>query len=226
MPGPVLTEQILEIPIKEGSLGGILVHPRDSKGVILFAHGSGSGRLSPRNQFVANHLNQNGFSTLLFDLLTSKEEAIDNRTGHLRFDIDLLAARLILATDWMREHFKLFTLPFGYFGASTGAGAALVASTKRPFYIKAIVSRGGRPDLAESALEFVQTPTLLIVGEHDGEVMNLNRQALKKISVGQKELEIVSGATHLFAEPGALEKVAQLALEWFQNYMVDLNRRI
>jgi putative phosphoribosyl transferase len=218
-----VSEQILEIPVKEGSLGGILVSPKDTKGIILFAHGSGSGRFSERNQFVATHLNQAKFSTLLFDLLTPQEEAIDDQTGHIRFDIDLLAKRLVLVTDWMREHFKLFDMPFGYFGASTGGGAALVAATKRPYLIKAVVSRGGRPDLAEAALQFVQAPTLLIVGENDPLVINLNRKALKELRVPQKELEIVPNATHLFEEPGALEKVAQLALEWFQDYMVDMN---
>lgn len=216
-------EQIIEIPVKEGgSLGGMLVHPRDTKGVVIFAHGSGSGRLSPRNQFVAHHLNEGGFSTLLFDLLTSKEEADDPSTG-LRFDIELLASRLILATDWVREHFKMFAYPFGYFGASTGAAAACVAATKRPF-IKAIVSRGGRPDLAGASLEFVEASTLFIVGESDREVLELNKKALERIPAVQKELEIVPGATHLFEEEGALEAVADCAFEWFQSYLVDLNR--
>jgi putative phosphoribosyl transferase len=217
----IVSQQILEIPVEDGSLGGILTNPADSQAVILFAHGSGSGRLSPRNQFVANHLNQNGFSTLLFDLLTSKEESIDAQTGHLRFDIELLAARLVLATDWLREHFRLYEYPFGYFGASTGAGAALVAATKRPYLIKAVVSRGGRPDLAEGSLAFVQAPTLLIVGENDPQVIDLNRQALQQLFVPKKEIQIVPAASHLFEEPGALEKVAQLAVEWFEDHMLD-----
>jgi putative phosphoribosyl transferase len=222
MPGQLTTERIVEIPLEEGraGLGGILTIPQNIQGAILFAHGSGSGRLSPRNQFVANYLNQKGFATLLFDLLTTREEAVDERTGHLRFDIELLAERLVLATDWLRENFKLFELPLGYFGASTGAGAALVAATKRPYFIKAIVSRGGRPDLAGSALGFVQVPTLLIVGGDDHAVIDLNSKTLKELSVPEKKLDIVPGATHLFEEYGALEKVAKLASAWFQKYMV------
>lgn len=221
MPTQLTKEHILEIPLENGGvLGGILINPLDSQGLILFAHGSGSGRLSPRNQFVANYLNKNGFSTLLFDLLTASEEMVDSQTGHLRFDMVLLTSRLILATDWMREHFKLFDLPFGYFGASTGAGAALIAATKRPF-IKAVVSRGGRPDLAGPALNFVQAPTLLIVGGNDPVVIDLNREAIKKIPVVHKELEIVPRATHLFVEPGTLETVAALALEWFKIHLIQ-----
>lgn len=220
MPTP-LAKEILEIPVEGGSLGGILVSPHNTKGVILFAHGSGSGRLSPRNQFVANQLNKEGFATLLFDLLTAREESVDNQTAQLRFDIDLLTSRLILATDWIREQFKLFAFPFGYFGASTGAAAALVAATKRPFFIKSIVSRGGRPDMAGPSLGFVQAPTLLIVGEKDSAVIDLNRKALKKLAVPEKRLEIVPGATHLFEEAGALERVAQLAMEWFEEYVTE-----
>ena len=219
-----LTEQILEIPVNEGSLGGILATPRETRGIILFAHGSGSGRFSERNKFVADQLNQDGFSTLLFDLLTPKEETGDFQTGDLRFNIDLLAARLVLATDWVREHFRLFDMPFGYFGASTGAAAALLAALRRPYVIKAIVSRGGRPDLAEPALEFIQAPTLFIVGENDRKVADLNRKALQKLAAAQKELEIVPGAAHLFEEPGALEKVAHMASGWFQNYLIWVKR--
>lgn len=216
-------ERIVEIPVKEGSLGGILVHPRDTQGIILFAHGSGSGRFSKRNQYVADRLNQAGFSTLLFDLLTRQEEMLDEKSKHLRFDIDLLSERLLMATDWVREHFKLFEASFGYFGASTGAAAALAAATKRPYFVKAVVSRGGRPDLVEDSLPFVQSPTLLIVGGDDSAVTYLNRKALKKIKAPQKELKIVPGASHLFEEPGALEKVSQLAAAWFNEYLVDIN---
>ncbi|MDE2027822.1 MAG: dienelactone hydrolase family protein [Candidatus Omnitrophica bacterium] len=215
-----MTERILEIPIREKALGGILTVPTDPHGMIVFAHGSGSGRFSPRNQFVADHLNHSGFATLLFDLLTPKEEELDDETGKLRFNIEFLTDRLVVTADWLREHFGLFDMPFGFFGASTGAAAALAAATKRPFVVRAVVSRGGRPDLASASLAFVQVPTLLVVGGNDPVVLELNRNALEQLPVPQKQLEIVPDATHLFEEPGALEKVAQLASQWFLDYLL------
>jgi putative phosphoribosyl transferase len=215
-----LAERTIEIPVEKGSLGGVLMHPPETKGMVLFVHGSGSGRSSPRNQFVSHQLNQEGFSTLLFNLLTPREEAIDMETMHLRFNIELLTERLVFVTDWIREHFKLFSLPFGYFSASTGTAAAVEAAIKRPYVIKAIVSRGGRPDLAPAALSYLKAPTLFIVGENDHVVMDLNRKAMNKVSIPEKDLKIIPGATHLFEEPGALEKVSQLADEWFQTYLV------
>jgi putative phosphoribosyl transferase len=215
-----LAERTVEIPLGKGSLGGVLMHPPETKGIILFVHGSGSGRNSPRNQFVAHQLNHDGFSTFLFNLLTPREETIDMETMHLRFDIELLTERLVFVTDWIREHFKLFTLPFGYLSASTGTAAAIGAAVKRPYIIKAIVSRGGRPDLALESLKFLQAPTLLIVGENDPVVLDLNHKAMSNILVPEKELKIIQGATHLFEEPGALEQVAKLSDQWFHRYLI------
>jgi len=185
---------------------------------VLFAHGSGSGRHSPRNRYVAQELRQAGLATLLIDLLTPEEEEIDLRTRHLRFDIGLLAVRLTGATDWLKREPDTRNLRVGYFGASTGAGAALVAAAERPEEVGAIVSRGGRPDLAGDALPRVRAPTLLIVGGNDASVIEMNREATERLRV-EKELKIVSGATHLFEEPGALEKVARLASDWFVWYL-------
>lgn len=190
--------------------------PSQAQGVVLFAHGSGSSRFSPRNRLVANYLQQAGIGTLLLDLLTEAEEQIDLRTGEYRFDIPLLARRLVMATDWAAADDQLSSFPLGYFGASTGAAAALVAAVERPDRISAIVSRGGRPDLAGPALAQVQAPTLLIVGGADELVLELNRQALAELP-GRKQLEVVPGATHLFEEPGKLEEVARLARHWFQS---------
>jgi dienelactone hydrolase len=199
-------------------LEGTLALPPSASGVVLFAHGSGSSRFSPRNRYVAGVLQAGGIATLLIDLLTREEEAVDARTGHLRFDIDLLATRLIGATEWLRDHAPTHTLKIGYFGASTGAGAALVAAAAHPGWVAAIVSRGGRPDLAGPALAQVRAPTLLIVGGHDAPVIDLNRAALRQLGC-EKHLEIVPGATHLFEEPGTLETAARLARDWFTRHL-------
>jgi dienelactone hydrolase len=200
------------------TLEGNLTIPDNPGGVVLFAHGSGSSRHSPRNQYVAQVLQEAGFATLLIDLLTLKEEEEDQYTAHLRFDIDLLSQRVIGATNWLTVNPSTAKLKIGYFGASTGAAAALVAAAERPFAIGAVVSRGGRPDLARSALTKVQAPTLLIVGGRDTQVIELNRMAFSLLEC-EKQIEIVPGATHLFQEPGALEKVAQLASDWFKRYL-------
>jgi dienelactone hydrolase len=200
------------------ALEGDLRLPETASGVVVFAHGSGSSRFSPRNRFVASVLEQAGLATLLMDLLTRDEEAIDEQTAHLRFDIGLLAQRLVAATDWLGQQPDTRHLPIGYFGASTGAGAALVAAAERPAVVRAIVSRGGRPDLAGSALARVRAPTLLIVGGRDEVVIELNRAAFELLPV-EKRLEIVPGATHLFEEPGTLEVVARLARDWFVRHL-------
>jgi len=198
-------------------LHGDLGLPAGARGIVLFAHGSGSSRHSPRNQFVARVLEQHGLATLLIDLLTEDEEALDARTGHLRFDIDMLASRLARIIDWLRERSETRVLPIGLFGASTGGGAALVAAALRPDAVATVVSRGGRPDLAGPALKRVNAPTLLIVGGLDIPVIEMNRDAMARMrNPGQHvELEIVAGATHLFEEPGTLERVAELASAWF-----------
>jgi putative phosphoribosyl transferase len=190
-------------------------------GVVLFAHGSGSGRHSPRNQFVARQLQRAGLATLLVDLLTEKEEGVDQYTAHLRFDIELLAERLVGATDWLGENPHTVNLPIGYFGASTGGGAALVAATQRPDRVLAVVSRGGRPDLAMDFLPKVQAPTLLIVGGDDDVVIELNEAAFQQLRIPQKQLVIVPGASHLFEEPGKLEEVARLAAGWFNRHLTS-----
>ena len=201
-------------------LEGNLASPAKAKGIVAFAHGSGSSRHSPRNRYVADTLHQAGFATLLFDLLTSEEEEAERWTRHLRFNIDLLTERLIGATDWLMEYPDTAALKIGYFGASTGSAAALVAAAERPQVVRAVVSRGGRPDLAKSALPSVTAPTLLIVGGNDGPVIEMNREAMPYLNV-EKQLKIVPGATHLFEERGALEQVAQHASQWFQRYLVD-----
>jgi pimeloyl-ACP methyl ester carboxylesterase len=185
---------------------------------VVFAHGSGSSRHSPRNRAVAAMLREGGLATLLVDLLTPEEGAVDEETGRLRFDIDLLAERLVDATDWIGGIEETRGLGVGYFGASTGGGAALVAAARRPNSVRAVVSRGGRPDLAGAALARVRAPTLLIVGGHDPVVLELNREAFDRLRC-EKELEIVPGATHLFEEPGALEEVARLARDWFLRHL-------
>jgi pimeloyl-ACP methyl ester carboxylesterase len=197
-------------------LEGDLSIPAGARGVVLFAHGSGSSRHSSRNQFVARTIREAGVGTLLFDLLTSDEEAIDSRTGHLRFDIGLLADRLIDATYWIKG--ELDYLSVGYFGSSTGGGAALVAAAKLGESVGAVVSRGGRPDLAGDALPEVKSPTLLIVGGLDYPVIEMNEEALARLRC-EKELKIVPGATHLFEEPGTLQEVARLAADWFHRYL-------
>jgi dienelactone hydrolase len=208
----------ISIPADGAKLQGNLNIPAGARGLVLFAHGSGSSRHSPRNRYVASALREGGLATLLMDLLTPEEEAIDLRTRQLRFDIGLLAERLVAATDWLREHPETRGLKLGYFGASTGAGAALVAAARRPDEIGAVVSRGGRPDLALSALPAVRAPTLLIVGGDDLPVIGMNREALNALRV-EKQLEIVPGATHLFEEPGTLEQVARLARAWFERHL-------
>jgi putative phosphoribosyl transferase len=200
------------------TLEGNLSLPQGACGIVLFAHGSGSSRHSPRNRHVAQQLNEASLATLLVDLLTEKEEAIDLRTAQLRFDIGLLAERLVVVTDWLLQHPDMRELQIGYFGASTGAAAALVAAAERPDAVAAIVSRGGRPDLAGPYLPRVRTPTLLIVGGNDVQVIELNRTALAQLRC-DKQLVIVPRATHLFEEPGALDQVARLAREWFERYL-------
>ena len=210
----------VRIPINSIVLEGNLVIPEGAQGIVIFAHGSGSSRHSSRNKYVAWKLQKEGFGTLLFDLLTVEEERIDMVTAHLRFDIDLLANRLVDVTNWFLINFVTENLNIGYFGASTGAAAALIAATENPNVIKAIVSRGGRPDLAEKALPDVKAPTLLIVGGNDFQVIDMNQWALERLNVKDKELKIVPGATHLFEESGALEEVAHLAGEWFKRYLL------
>ena len=203
----------IEIPFERFRLKGELIVPAQPLGVVLFAHGSGSSRFSPRNQFVAERLRNHRLGTMLFDLLTEEEEKQDQSTGQLRFDIELLARRLADATRWYNQTEPLMAI--GYFGSSTGGGAALVAETRSDVAVRAIVSRGGRPDLAGPALPKVKAPTLLMVGENDPAVVELNREAYARMQC-PRELKIVPRATHLFEEPGALEQVADLAAEWFQ----------
>jgi putative phosphoribosyl transferase len=216
-------ERQVRIPAGPVQLEGVLGIPPGAQGIVLFAHGSGSSRHSPRNRAVAETLRQAGLATLLMDLLTLEEEAIDQRTGQLRFNISLLARRLVSATDWLTRSSETRQLKVGYFGASTGAGAALMAAAERPDVVRAVVSRGGRPDLAGAALAQVWAPALLIVGGNDAPVIALNRQALPQLK-GEKRLEIIPGATHLFEEPGALEAVAVLAREWFLRHLVLTTR--
>jgi putative phosphoribosyl transferase len=212
------SESATRIPVGDTFLEGNLTLVPDARALVVFVHGSGSSRHSPRNACVATVLNRAGISTLLFDLLTEDEEAVDARTGHLRFDIPLLASRLAIVTEWAKRNPKTKDLDIGYFGASTGAAAALVAAAKRPDLVHAIVSRGGRPDLAEAYLGDVQAPTLLLVGGLDGEVLTLNRETLYFLGC-EKLLEVVPGATHLFEEPGTLEEVARSATRWFSDHL-------
>jgi dienelactone hydrolase len=205
---------MLRIQVSGVTLNADLVVPVDARGIVLFAHGSGSSRHSPRNQFVARVLHQAEFGTLLIDLLTPEEERVDNQTRELRFDIALLARRLIGAVDWISEQPTLKHLPIGLFGASTGAAAALVAAADRPDVVRSVVSRGGRPDLADGALLRVKAPTMLIVGGHDDAVLVLNEQARTRMP-GEVSLKIVPRATHLFEEPGALSHAADYAADWF-----------
>lgn len=211
-------EKAVEIRISDVVLEGDLFIPTDARGIVLFAHGSGSSRHSPRNRYVAGVLQKEGMATLLIDLLTKKEDSV----YETRFNIDLLVSRLIEITEWLKSQEETKALPVGYFGASTGAAAALKAAARSEVEIVAVVSRGGRPDLAESALEKVEAPTLLIVGGDDSVVIELNQVAYRKLN-SPKELVIVPGATHLFEEPGTLEEVARLATGWFQKY-VPLHR--
>ncbi len=218
-----IEERLVRVPAGPVTLEGNLTLPEQSRGIVLFAHGSGSSRHSPRNRYVARLLNEAKLATLLIDLLTLHEEVIDARTAQLRFDIDLLAERLVDATDWLTQFPDTKDLRIGYFGASTGAAAALAAAALRPDPVGAIVSRGGRPDLAGAALIRVRAPTLLIVGENDKQVIQLNRAALAQLRC-KKQLVIVPGATHLFEEPGALDVVARLARDWFERHLIAMVR--
>jgi dienelactone hydrolase len=211
-------EELVQIPIGSAVLEGNLTLPSEARGVVLFAHGSGSSRMSPRNRYVAQVLNRGQLGTLLFDLLTGEEEAVDMRTRELRFDIDFLARRVIGSIDWLTRNPAAAGLGVGSFGASTGAAAALVAAAYRPDVIGAVVSRGGRPDLAGGTLEQARAPTLLIVGGLDMQVIALNEQAFELL-YAERRLEIVAGAMHLFEEPGALEEVARLARKWFRKFL-------
>lgn len=213
------TEPQVRIRTRSAQLEGELRLPQAPRGLVLFAHASGSSRFSPRNRVVASALNDAGLATLLFDLLTPQEEILDQEAGRLRFNIELLGARLAEATDWVRDQEGTQHLPIGFFGASTGAAAALLAAARRPRAVRAVVSRGGRPDLAAGYLARVHAPTLLIVGEKDREVLKLNQQALDFLEVPEKELVIVPGATHLFEEPGTMEQVADLAAAWFARHL-------
>jgi putative phosphoribosyl transferase len=212
-------DRLVQVPVGRVTLEGNLSLPEGAGGVVLFAHGSGSSRHSPRNRHVARMLNEANLATLLVDLLTAEEEAVDAQTGHLRFDIGLLTQRLIGATDWLTQYPDTQQLGIGYFGASTGAAAALVAAAERADVVGAVVSRGGRPDLAGPALARVRAPTLLIVGGHDLQVLQLNRAAFAQLRC-EKQLVIVPGATHLFEEPGTLDEVARLAREWFKQHLI------
>ncbi len=216
-------ERAVHVRADSATLEGTLAIPPGARGVVLFAHGSGSSRHSPRNRFVARVLQEAGLATLLVDLLTAEEEAIDRRTAELRFDIGLLARRLTTAADWLLTHDATSQLAIGLFGSSTGAAAALVTAAERPAAIHAVVSRGGRPDLAGDALPRVSAPTLLIVGGNDTPVIALNRAAMARLRCPH-ELVIVPGATHLFEEPGALEQVAQLAAQWFVRHLTPAAR--
>ena len=216
--GSDVEERPVRVSADRVGLEGNLAVPGSARGVVLFAHGSGSGRHSPRNHYVARALREAGLATLLVDLLTEEEEEVDLRTRHFRFDIGLLAERLVGATKWLAQNSDTRNLRIGYFGASTGAAAALVAAAEHPKPVGAIVSRGGRPDLAGPALPRVAAPTLLIVGGNDFPVIDMNRDALEQMRT-EKRLEIVPGATHLFEEPGALEQVARLAADWFVGHL-------
>jgi dienelactone hydrolase len=211
-------KQLIHVPIGGVQLEGDLVVPDKASGIVLFAHGSGSSRFSPRNRHVAGDLQSRGFATLLIDLLTEAEEAVDERTAQFRFDIRLLADRLVGTIDWLAHHPATQHLPIGIFGASTGGGAALVAAARRPGKVAAVVSRGGRPDLAGADLARVTAPTLLIVGSFDTEVIRLNRDAMSQMRA-DVVLELVRGATHLFEEPGTLNQVAKLAGGWFRQWL-------
>jgi dienelactone hydrolase len=210
--------QAVHVPVGKHCLTGDLTVPPGATGLVLFAHGSGSSRHSPRNHYVARTLEQRGFGTLLIDLLTPEEEEIDLATGHLRFAIPLLAGRLVEMVDWLHTRAATKSLPIGLFGASTGGGAAIVAAADRPREVAAVVSRGGRPDLAGEALGRITVPTLLIVGGLDTPVIRMNQDAMARMH-GHAAIEIVPGATHLFEEPGTLERVARLARDWFERHL-------
>ncbi|AOY87449.1 hydrolase [Marinobacter salinus] len=208
----------VQVSAGDAELEGDLVIPEGARGIVVFAHGSGSSRFSPRNQLVASFLNEGGLATLLFDLLTPKEHEIDIRTREFRFDIDLLSRRLVSTVDWLGEQPNTEAMSIGLFGASTGAAAALIAAAERPGSVAAVVSRGGRPDLAAKALPSVKAPTLLIVGGLDQVVIQMNRDASRQMQT-EPSLEIVPGATHLFEEPGKLEEVCALTRDWFLKFL-------
>jgi len=210
--------RLVRVPARTTLLEGGLTLPVGARGIVLFAHGSGSSRHSPRNRAVARSFEVGGLATLLLDLLTAREESVDSLSGELRFDVDLLADRLVAGADWLSKTAETSDLPLGLFGASTGAAAALVAAARRPTAVRAVVSRGGRPDLAGAALSRVHAPTLLIVGERDTQVLARNREAQKHLQ-SENALKIVPGATHLFEEPGALDRVASLAGHWFLTHL-------
>ncbi len=222
------TPQVVErdVSVQAGiiTLDGILRVPPHAEGIVLFAHGSGSSRHSPRNRYVASVLAGRGLGTLLFDLLTREEEPIDNVTRELRFNIPLLAGRLISATRWIEGLDETRGLPVGYFGASTGAAAALIAAAELPDVVAAVVSRGGRPDLAGDSLAQVRAPTLLIVGERDAPVIAMNRDAMQRLASRECKLVLVPGATHLFEEPGTLEEAASLAADWLEEHLAPSRR--
>ena len=210
----------VRVPIDRIELAADISLPDRAKGLVVFAHGSGSSRRSPRNRHVADVLNEGAIGTVLIDLLTEQEEAVDLRTAELRFDIPLLGQRLVAVTDWILRQSRLNNLALGYFGASTGAAAALVAAAERPAVVRAVVSRGGRPDLAGTALQRVVAPTLFIIGGEDLAVLDLNRSAIEKLPARtEHKIEIVEAATHLFEEPGTLDQVAVLARSWFQEHL-------
>lgn len=217
-------EEPVRVAAGEVTLEGDLGVPADAVGIVLFAHGSGSSRRSSRNRAVARALRDAGLATLLIDLLTEAEEASERHTGHLRFDIGFLAGRLVAAMEWLAEDRRTGGLPVGLFGASTGGGAALVAAAERPDTVGAVVSRGGRPDLAGEALGRVRAPTLLLVGGADIPVIGMNEWARDRLAAATVELEIVPGASHLFPEPGALERVADLAGSWFLRWLSEADR--
>jgi putative phosphoribosyl transferase len=219
-PAITVTPRPVRLDIAGAALNADLSLPADARGLIVFAHGSGSSRHSSRNRAVAEALQHARLATLLLDLLTEHEDAVDSTTAEFRFDIPLLAGRVVAAIDWAGAHPTLSPLPVGLFGASTGAAAALMAAAKRPDVVRAVVSRGGRPDLAEAAYDVVITPTLLIVGGRDDVVIELNQKAFARLR-NPKELQIVPGATHLFEEPGALDQVARLARDWFVRHLAN-----
>ena len=216
--GQFISNAVVRVPIGAESLQGDLASVSGARGIVVFAHGSGSSRHSPRNKSVAELLQQRRFATLLIDLLTEKEETVDRRDARFRFDITMLADRVVAMVAWLKRQPSLLALPVGLFGASTGGGAALVAAAKEPDDIAAVVSRGGRPDLAGLALTRVMAPTLLIVGERDDAVIAMNRDTMARMRT-EVQLKIVPGATHLFEEPGTLEHVAALAAEWFEAHL-------
>ena len=218
MTSPNIEEGLVYVSAGRVTLEGNLLIPDGARGLVMFAHGSGSSRFSSRNRYVADVLRQSGVGTLLIDLLTRDEESVDLRTAHLRFDIGLLADRLVGASEWLAKQPETMSLKLGLFGASTGGGAALVAAARVPERIHAVVSRGGRPDLAGPALPAVQAPTLLIVGGDDGPVIGMNQEAYDQMSCG-RQMVIVPHASHLFEEPGTLEEVARLAAAWFTQHL-------